>query len=148
MSHDAIDLPTLVRERGARLTPQRQIILDTLCALGGHVSVAEVYEQVHGRFPAIDRSTVYRALAFFDELGLVVTSDAGGVAVYEIAPAGSVAHQHLICRVCGEVQHVGGEAFAQLAGHLLAAYGFVADLDRLTIEGLCRDCAAEERDSS
>jgi Fe2+ or Zn2+ uptake regulation protein len=145
MSHDAIDLPTLVRERGARLTPQRQIILDTLCALGGHVTVAEVYEQVHGRFPAIDRSTVYRALAFFDELGLVVASEAGGVAVYEIAPAGSAAHQHLICRDCGGVEHVHGAVFDDLARQLARTYGFVADLDRLTIEGLCRDCAAEKR---
>jgi Fur family transcriptional regulator, ferric uptake regulator len=140
MSHEAIDLNALVREHGARLTPQRQIVLDTLCALGGHVSVAELFEDVHGRYPAIDRSTIYRALAFFAEMKLVVASDVGGVAVYEIAANGSAGHAHLVCRHCGEMQHVAGDALDRLAGRLADEYGFAADLDQLTIDGLCRDC--------
>ena len=58
MSHTTLDLAAALHDRGARLTPQRQIILDALCALGGHVTVAELYERVHADFPAIDRSTV------------------------------------------------------------------------------------------
>jgi Fur family ferric uptake transcriptional regulator len=78
MSHTTLDLAAALHNRGARLTPQRQIILDALCALGGHVTVAELYERVHADFPAIDRSTVYRALAFFVELGLVAAAEMGG----------------------------------------------------------------------
>ena len=33
MTHQSTDLPALLRARGHRLTPQRQIILDTLCAV-------------------------------------------------------------------------------------------------------------------
>lgn len=143
MSHETIDLSVLVRERGARLTPQRQIILDTLCAMGGHVTVAELFAQVHGRYPAIDRSTVYRALSFFSEIGLVQAIDVGGVAVYEMAPEDRQPHGHLVCRDCGHVEHVSIRAFDELAARLASDYGFTADADNLTVAGLCRDCTPE-----
>ena len=143
MSHTTLDIPTLIRERGHKMTPQRQIILDTLCEMGGHVTVAELYERVHERFPAIDRSTVYRALDFFCELGLVAAADVAGAAVYEIAPEGPP-HYHLICTGCGEVAHVPGEVFDELSGRLLAEFGFAADLGSLSVHGLCRECSAAD----
>ena len=143
MTHTSLDLAAALHDRGARLTPQRQIILDTLCALGGHVTVAELYERVAADFPAIDRSTVYRALAFFVELGLVAAADIGGATVYEIAPReGECEHHHLVCRGCGGVLHVSGATFDTLAAQLAADHGFAADLNSLTIHGRCRECAA------
>lgn len=142
MTHTTFDLAAALHHRGHRLTPQRQIIIDTLCETGGHVTVADLYERVHVRFPAIDRSTVYRALDFFVELGLVSAADVGGATVYEIASAEhDGAHHHLVCRDCGDIDHVPGEAFAVLAERLLADHGFAADVDSLTITGLCRECA-------
>ncbi len=147
MTHQSTDLPTLLRARGHRLTPQRQIILDTLCEMGGHVTVAELYERVHGRYPAIDRSTVYRALDFFVGLGLVGAAEIGGATVYEIAgneDTPGCAHPHLVCRVCGDIDHVPDTAFAAFAARLRADYGFAADLTNLTISGLCRECSADD----
>jgi Fe2+ or Zn2+ uptake regulation protein len=142
MSHNTHNLAATLHQGGHKLTPQRQIILDTLCEMGGHVSVAALYERVHGRFPAIDRSTVYRALDFFAGLGLVASAEIGGVAVYEIAgeEEGDCPHHHLVCRACGHIDHAPGAAFNEFAARLQAAYGFAADVDRLTIEGLCREC--------
>lgn len=143
MSHQRLDIAAAVRAHGHRLTPQRQIILDTLCEMGGHVTVAALYEQVSGRFPAIDRSTVYRGLDFFAELGLVRATDVGGAAVYEIAgppEANGHAHHHLICRDCGFIDHVSGEAFNAFAGRLRREFGFAVDVEGLTIYGLCREC--------
>ena len=143
MSHQSFNLPAVLRQHGARLTPQRQIILDALCALGGHVTVAELYERVHAGYPAIDRSTVYRALGFFVELGLVAAADIGGATVYEIAPReGECDHHHLVCRDCGGVLHVDGAAFEALAARLAADHGFAADLGGLTVHGRCHECAA------
>ena len=140
MSHTTFDLPTALRARGHRLTPQRQIILDALCATGGHVTVADLYARVHADFPAIDRSTIYRALSFFVELGLVCSAEVGGATVYEIAPHAEAAHYHLVCDDCGAVVHVPGAAFDALAVWLAADCGFTADLSGLTISGRCREC--------
>ncbi|MBP6786166.1 MAG: transcriptional repressor [Candidatus Promineofilum sp.] len=143
MTHDTHDIAATIRAHGHRLTLQRQIILDTLCEMGGHVTVAELYEQVGSRYPAIDRSTLYRALDFFGQLGLVRATDVGGTAVYEMAnlsDANGHAHHHLICRNCGFIDHVSGEAFNEFAGHLRDHFGFVAEVDSLTVYGVCREC--------
>jgi len=141
MSHTTLNLATLAHAHGARLTPQRQIILDTLCEMGGHVTVAALYERVHGRYPAIDRSTVYRALDFFGALGLVTAADVGGAAVYELAADhDGRPHHHLVCTDCGHIDHAPNDAFDALAARLRAAYGFAADIDNLTIPGRCREC--------
>lgn len=141
MSHTTLDFPAIIRAGGHRLTPQRHIILDTLCEMGGHVTVAELYERVSRNHPAIDRSTVYRALDFFRELGLVCVAEVGGVARFEIAPDGrGGAHRHLVCRDCGHIDHAPDGAFADLAARLLSQYGFAADVDQLTIQGVCKEC--------
>jgi Fe2+ or Zn2+ uptake regulation protein len=143
MSHTNYDLAAALHQRGHKLTPQRQIILDALCEMGGHVTVAELYERVHSRFPAIDRSTVYRALDFFGELGLVGAAEVGGAAVYEMAGAEGAngrPHHHLVCRDCGAIEHAPGDAFSDLAARLRADFGFAADVDNLTIRGICREC--------
>ncbi len=142
--HNTRDLAATLHQSGHKLPPPRQIILDTLCEMGGHVTVAGLYERVHGRYPAIDRSTVYRALDFFGGLGLVVAAEIGGVAVYEIAgdDGSGCPHHHLVCQACGHIDHAPGDAFDEFALRLKIAYGFAADTSRLTIEGLCRECNA------
>lgn len=140
MAHQTADLPTLLRAQGSRLTPQRQILLDTLCEMGGHVTVAELYDRIHERYPAIDRSTVYRALDFFVELGLVNSADLGGAAVYEIAMGHPGPHHHLVCRLCGHIDHVPADSFDAFAARLRDDYGFVADMESVTVHGVCRGC--------
>ncbi len=142
MSHDELDYANRIREGGHRLTPQRQIILDTLCSLGGHVPITTLVEAVQQATPAIDRATVYRSIGFFDGLGLVVSSEIDGATVVEIPTGDAAFHSHLVCRRCGHVEHVPDSLFTALTEHLETAYGFAANLDRLTIEGTCHECGA------
>ncbi len=46
------------------MTPQRQIILDALCAIGHHTTANEIFERVHATTPAINRATVFDDVAF------------------------------------------------------------------------------------
>ena len=65
------DLVELLRERGQRMTPQRQLILEAVQQLEGHISAEAVHAQVAARFPQVNISTVYRTLELLQELGLV-----------------------------------------------------------------------------
>ena len=138
MSHHEIHYDERIREQGFRLTPQRQIIMDALCAIGDHASVNTVYESVHRNSPAIDRATVYRTLHFFHELQLVTVSDIDGETVYEVA--GPASHHHLICSVCGTEQTLHDDDLQGLIAHLSDTYGFTAELRHLVIPGVCRQC--------
>jgi len=139
MTHHLIDYDKQIREQGYRLTPQRQIIMDALCAIGDHASVGQVYERVHAATPSIDRATVYRTLHFFRDLRLVVAAEIDGEMLYEIA--GKTPHHHLICRVCGGEQLLSDQHLTYLIEHLQQEHGFTAEIKHLVIPGTCWDCA-------
>ena len=138
MSHHELQYDERIREQGYRLTPQRQIIMDALCAIGDHASVNQVYERVHQNSPAIDRATVYRTLHFFHDLQLVTASEIDGETVYEVA--GRAAHHHLFCRHCGAEQTLHDQDLQGLVSHLQETYGFTAELSHLVLPGLCKEC--------
>ncbi len=52
MSHYLGNWASSLRERGFRVTPQRQLILDAICESGGHIMPEEIYERVHAKAPA------------------------------------------------------------------------------------------------
>jgi len=138
MSHLEQNYAQRIRELGFRLTPQRQLILDAVCDVGGHATATEIYNRVNLIAPAINRATVYRTLNFFREHRLVVSSEIEGKALYEIA--NPTPHHHLVCRCCGSVEPLADHHFQDLADHLLAEHGFVAEMDHLTITGVCEHC--------
>ncbi len=138
MSHIEQDFAGRIRELGYRLTPQRQLILDAVCEVGDHASAAEICRLVQAKAPAINQATVYRTLNFLCQIRLLVSGEIGGKTVYELAE--HEPHHHLVCRQCGQVEHLSDHHFRELAAHLLQEHDFVADIDHLAISGLCADC--------
>jgi len=49
-------------------------------------------------------------------------------------------HLHLACQSCGKVIGVSLAEAEPFVAHLRAAYGFEAELDNVTIPGLCEAC--------
>jgi Fe2+ or Zn2+ uptake regulation protein len=78
---------------------------------------------------------------FFRELGLVHASEVRGVTVYELAHNGEP-NGHLICDLCGGVEHVPGALFESLAQLTQSAHGFAADLSTLSLHGVCDKCSS------
>ncbi|MCA9874198.1 MAG: transcriptional repressor [Ardenticatenaceae bacterium] len=138
MSHQEQHFAEKIRAQGYRLTPQRQLVLDALCAMGGHATAGEVFEQVSPQMPALNQATVYRTLEFLVELRMVARSDITGQTVYEIV--GEQPHYHLVCRRCEHVYEMAADQLTDLADWLLAEHGFRADLDHLIITGVCAHC--------
>lgn len=138
MSHGTLNIADRVRESGFRLTPQRQLILDKLCDLGGHASVVEVFEQVNQVSSVIDKATVYRGLKFFEELGVVVSAEIASTTIYEIAS--EIPHHHLECVECGNVSSFEHSYVSGLEKALLSDLGFTPNINHLTIKGICRHC--------
>ncbi len=135
-------LVTALRDRGFRVTLQRQIILEAVETFPGHFSPEDVHGVFRDRFPQVNVSTVYRTLEMLEEAGLVShTHFDNGVAKWHRAEAGS--HQHLVCRECNREQELDMEVLAPLAQDLHKRYGFEADLAHFAIVGLCRECAAK-----
>src|ERR1700690_928181 len=104
MDTQGTDYGNLLRRRGFRMTPQREIILDAINAGHGHTSFDEIFSRVQARSPAMNRATIYRTLEFLRKQELVFSAVLGGQTVYEIA-AGEP-HLHLVCTTCGAIHEL------------------------------------------
>ncbi len=143
MPHCHTFIETL-RQRGYRITPQREMIIQTIAHSGQHMSAEEVSEEVRTRASSVNLATVYRTLDFLVKEGLASRIDLGnGHAVYATAKHGP--HLHLSCRQCGVVIEVDQEEIAavsqQLHALLAAQYGFSVDTHHIALPGVCKDCA-------
>lgn len=129
----------LIKERGYRLTPQRQMILDVLHEAGGHCTPEEVYQRVQCKSSAINRTTVYRTLEFLVTLGLVSTAHVqDNQVIYELAT--DHPHHHLVCQRCNAVEVIDHEVIAAMFAGLEKESGYKINSDHLVLFGICPHC--------
>ena len=139
MSHQNLDYARLMHDRGFRVTPQRQLILDAICESGGHAAPDDVYARVRRRSPAVNRATIYRNLDFLCAMRLVTSTDVGqGGKVYEIAC--EAPHHHLVCRQCGDVIQIDHALAKAFFSKIERDYAFTVETDHLALWGLCPKC--------
>lgn len=139
MTHNHIEYEEIIRAAGHRVTPQRRLILDAVCEGGGHTTLGEIYARARKLDPAVDRSTVYRALDLFVQLGLVVSADMGtGETYYEIVRPEP--HHHLVCEKCGATVEIPHATVKMLFHTIEQQRGFVINMDHLVLVGVCPDC--------
>ncbi len=131
-----------LRERGFRLTPQREIILSVLHDVEGLTTAEEIYNRVQRISTSVDISTVYRTLDLLQEFDLVACVDPGDdQRRYELLGIHGP-HLHLVCQSCGQVIGADPEVAQAFGQRLKAEYGFTPELDHLSVPGLCATCAA------
>ena len=134
------DFATSLHARGYRLTPQRQMILDTVRRAADHVTPEDVYQRVHRRSPATSRATIYRTLDFLCEMRLIHALYWGGQMYYEIAD--DQPHHHLVCRACGGMIECEHDLLQILFEAVEKKHRFTIDMDHVALFGLCRHCRA------
>jgi Fur family ferric uptake transcriptional regulator len=139
MTHQHEDYQRLIRQRGFRVTPQRQMILEAVRSGKGHSSPEQVYNRVVKKAPALNRATVYRTLEFLAEQHLITSTDVGtGGKVYEIAE--QEPHHHLVCEGCGKIEQVGHGIVERAFRQVEREHGFKVTSNHLALFGLCSEC--------
>lgn len=142
MSCEQVFLEQL-RERGFRLTPQREMVLSVMHQLKDFATAEEIYERVQALSSAVDISTVYRTLELLQDFHLVALVDPGdGRRRYQLWGVHE-RHIHLVCRSCGKIIAADLELAEPLIQQLEEQYGFRVDGDDLSIPGHCLACSAD-----
>ncbi len=141
--HEAAERPrpdwqALLRERGYRLTMQRELVLDAVEKLG-HATPDEVHQEIRTQSAAVNISTVYRTLELLEELGLVRHTHLSDRAPTYHSRSGPE-HVHLVCRVCGKVGEAAPAEFEPLLAAMRERHGFETDLGHLALFGRCTSC--------
>ena len=133
-----------IQAKGERVTIQRRLIVEALCAAHGHSSIGDLQRWIDTAHPEYDLPdpTIYRILQWLKDLELVSQTDMGSSGiVYELL--GIPYHHHLICLNCGKVTDVDDGYLAPLRQTLASEFGFRARIDHMAIYGLCPACAAQ-----
>lgn len=127
-----------LRNRGYRLTPQRQLVLEAVEKLE-HSTPDDILVEVRRTASGVNISTVYRTLELLEELGLVSHAHLGhGAPTYHLADQHH--HMHLMCRDCSQVIEADMELATSFTRKLRDTLGFDTDMKHFAIFGRCRDC--------
>lgn len=129
---------TSLRERGLRITPQREAIVAEVMRAEGHITPQRLSRRIQRRMPAVNASTVYRTLALLEREGVLRHSHAERGAEYHRAGEGD--HVHLTCSGCGAEDDLSLEEAESLKRVIERHRGFSPDLTHFAISGLCADC--------
>ncbi len=128
-----------LRQRGYRLTPQRQLVLEAVDNLV-HATPDAILTEVKKTASGVNISTVYRTLELLEELGLVSHAHLGhGAPTYHLADRHH--HLHLVCRDCERVIEADVDVAAEFTAKLRAQFGFDTDMKHFAIFGRCKDCS-------
>ena len=133
-----------LKEKGLRLTEQRQAVLDAVVDnRDQHLSCEDVVGIIKHSKPGIGQATVYRTLSLLEKMGLLFKSDLDDDCVrhYELCLQDEEAHCHLICLECGLVAEVKEDLLNTLEDRLHTKNDFVIVNRSLKFYGYCKQCA-------
>jgi Fur family transcriptional regulator, ferric uptake regulator len=129
-----------LQEHKLKLTPHRQLILDTFLENEGHRSVEDIYRVVRGKDPRVGYTTVYRTMKLLAECGLAREIDlADGITRYEHL-YNHEHHDHMICMHCGTSIEFYDPEIEALQDEASEHLGFKVLDHKLQIYGLCGNC--------
>ncbi len=115
------------------------LLLELLGREQTHLTSHEIYAQLHERLPAVDPSTIYRALERLAHRGSISVSDMGsGAAVYESIDNG--VHHHMVCQECGKIVTLGPDEVAGFFASIQQNYKFKIVTNHLILFGVCEQC--------
>ena len=138
----------LCQTRGVQLTPLRRDVLRLVLEAEAPIGAYALLDQLKASRAKAAPPTVYRALDFLLEQGLIhrlerLNAFMGCVEALEGHDhdhAHDHPHQFLICRGCGATREISDHGVANAISAAAAKAGFSAARATVEIEGLCGKC--------
>src|SRR5882672_11624706 len=135
---------TLCAQRGERLTPMRRHVLEILAGSHKPLGAYEIMDLAARKGPRPAPITVYRALDFLRQNGLVhrIESRNAFVACVHTHAVGDLV-VFLICERCGAVGEASSAEVAATLKSAARAAGFTPKSPVIEISGICTHCREE-----
>ena len=123
-------------------TRQKALVLEVVQSNCDHMTAEKIYTAAKKRMPQIAMGTVYRNLSMLAAEGQVLKLEMpSGPDRYDgcVRP-----HEHLFCDRCGRVVDI---FCGDLTAAIEAATGRKLHSYRLSLHGICDDCAAQGKEN-
>ena len=135
----------LCARRGARLTRLRRRVLELVWTSHAPVGAYELLRLLSREHPSAAPPTIYRALDFLLQHGLIHRIESLNGFVGCPAPAAEHTGQFLICRDCGAAAELADPRIDQAISSGAAAHGFTVERRTVELSGLCQACQAPDQ---
>ena len=124
------------------MTEPRRIVATLVGQRDGHFTALDLVNDARQRRLGVGRATIFRALELFGELGLVERLDLpnGEHAYVACEPAH---HHHVVCERCGRDSEIEDCGIENIAAAIEAQTGYVIDMHRIELFGLCPNCRSK-----
>ena len=132
-----------LHERGWRMTPQRETILNTFQNIdkGQHLSAEELCELLKDEGEPISLSTIYRNLKLMARMGILRELElAEGQKRYEINQPSPHHHHHLICVRCNKPIEFKNDSVLKAGAKMADKTGYHLLDCQLLIHAVCPTC--------
>lgn len=133
---------SLCMQRGKRLTPIRRKVLEILLQQRRSVKAYELLELIRAVQPGAAPPTVYRALDFLVDEGLVHRLDAINAWTACMDAAGEPHDLLVVCTQCGAVAELSDPTLSRQLAHKVAHAGFKLSGHETELRAICADCRA------
>ncbi len=126
---------------GLPMTTQRRALIEVLASRKDHPTVDEIFSKLSRRIPEVSRTTVYRSLEMFTELGLIKRVEHPDAAA-RFDPNVSE-HHHFLCTNCGGLSDLPAGALRGVRRLAYVGKGkHTAEEISVLVRGSCDDCSA------
>jgi Fur family zinc uptake transcriptional regulator len=127
-------------DKGARLTPLRERVYEILINQDSAIGAYDLLDELRKTENNAKPPTVYRALDFFLDLGLVhkVESTNSFMACHHFGSSHPV--QFLICDTCGDVQEIQSAGVKETLEAQAEQNAFVIVRQTIEAHGVCQKC--------
>ncbi len=140
MDQELTILKDYLKQKGLRLTPQRESILKAFIENEGHLEIEELFDRAKAIDSSIGIATVYRTINLLTECGLArENSLPNGKKFYErLFRQGH--HDHLVCNNCGKIVEFEHPLIEQFQKDVALKHDFILQNHQMALYGICSDC--------
>ncbi|MHC4915904.1 MAG: transcriptional repressor [Planctomycetota bacterium] len=132
-------LDGLLAATGRELDPDEMEVIDHFLASEGHVTAAELAEDVASEHPEVDGACVRGVLRVLERLGIARRVRTADREYYEHLHVGEH-HDHMICTRCGRIEEFFDERIESRQLEQARLAGFQPLFHRLQMFGICGKC--------
>ena len=137
MSEQLQTLSTTIRRAGYSMTNARSLVFSALL----DKEPQTMAELAKATAKTVNRASLYRIIALFEQLGIVQRLQMGWKYKLELSDSFAAHHHHLSCINCGLVQSFEESTFITSELKKLAREnGFWQTRHQLEVRGYCRNC--------
>jgi Fur family transcriptional regulator, zinc uptake regulator len=130
----------ICKERKLRLTPLRRRVFELILRRHASIGAYDILGALKKAEGALEPPTVYRALQFLQDAGLIHRIDSLNAFIACESPLHNHFAQFLVCQSCNKVTELISPDIGRLLIRRAADAGFKTAAQDIEIKGLCETC--------